>query len=393
MGRRFLERIDVSKLLPVGAQTYSKCPDRFPKSLGAVRAVKVVGSRVLVETEKGKLRQMVDLVSGMGAVILGHQYPEVELAVRNQQAEGISFPLPTLADERAAEALIELLTWDGAESVRFGKNGADVTTTAVRLARAVTGRDRVAYLDYAGHHDWSMIEPPWNAGVLEATAALSVRLPREIKAIRDTLREGDCAALVMEAVPSNDPVVPSWRWFRDIRKLCDETGTLLVLDEMVTGFRMAPGGAAEALSIRPDLACYGKAMANGYPLSAIVGPWDMLKRYETDVFFSLTHGGEAVSLAAGLATMMITKARNAPEKIGELGAAVLEAAGEEWAYGYPQRIMFRFGEKGLRVLEQNDVLCAGYANLTLTQADSAEVSDQIIDAVQKARTAEEFGRA
>lgn len=370
----------MSVLLPGNAQTYSKDPARFPMIADDAVADFVDGADVCIDGTR-----WIDLVSGMGAVILGHgRTSPVRKAATQLEHFGVSFPIPTRLDTQVAEQLISMLTWQGAESVRFGKNGADVVTSAVRLARAVTGRWDVAYFDYAGHHDWCMTEPPKNGGV--PPQIFSSRSKRShISDLIFMMETTDgYAAVVMEAVPSNHPETPSPEFFEKVRKACDETGTLLIIDEMVTGFRMAPGGACEALGIQPDIAVYGKAMANGFPLSAIVGPYNYLKRYEEDVFFSLTHGGEAVSLAAGLATMKVVQERNVPELLRPLGERILKAAGP-YGKGYPQRPVFSFSREALRTMGDGNVLCGGYANLTLAHVETPGVADTIVGAVEAAR--------
>lgn len=369
----------MSKLLPVGAQTYSKHPSRYAEG-GPQLAVMAEGADVL--GDDGEWR--VDLTSGMGAVILGHQRTEVDEAVMQQLEQGVAFPLPSGLEEEVAARLVSMLTWEKAESVRFGKNGADVTTTAVRLARAVTGRKLIVYADYHGHHDWSLTERPWNAGVV---GHHSYRQPqKDMGGLVEITPIDDIAAIVIEGSSSVDAgrEYPPDFWTR-LRRACDAAGTLLILDEMVTGFRMAPGGAAEVLGIEPDLACYGKGMANGLPLSAIVGPWEYMQRYEQDVFFSLTHGGEALSLAAANETLRIVQEENVPEQLAELGREIIAlfdsfGASDRLKYGYPQRLVFDFDRDELGTMLDHGVLCAGYANLTLAHVTDREARATIMDA-------------
>lgn len=367
-----------TRAYPVGAGTYSKHPDRYAE--GAPRVVtSVQGAYVYAGKER-----WVDLTSGMGAVILGHDSVERK-AIDIQLCDGgIAFPLPTALEEEVANRLLGLLTWPKAESVRFGKNGADVTTSAVRLARAVTGRERVLYCDYHGHHDWSMTQPPWNGGVPPGRSSLRVSRAELAHALRQSW-DREFAAVVIEPWPSAPGDYPGIDW-GDLRRACDEDGTLLILDEMVSGFRAAPGGGAEFFGIQPDLACYGKAMANGMPLSAVVGPYEYLKRYEEDVFFSLTHAGEALSLAAASATMDALKDGTALKAIGALGIEIMDlflqnGAGTRVQWGYPQRLLFPgFTKAELGILLEHGVLCAGYANLTLAHAQDQVARRTILDA-------------
>jgi glutamate-1-semialdehyde 2,1-aminomutase len=326
----------------------------------------------------------VDLTSGLGAVLLGHGHPAVTEAIADQLNRGISYPLPTRLEERVAERLVSMLTWERAESVRFGKNGADVTGTAVRLARAVTGRDRVTYMHYHGHHDWSMGDPPMNAGITDGVKRDSFHCMWNDCLSLDLLMEpGEpVAAVVLEAVNSGNPREPTCSDFGGLREWCDKHGTLLILDEMVTGFRMAAGGAAEVYGIEPDLACYGKGMANGMPLSAIVGPWDILQRYEKDVFFSTTHGGEALSLAAADATMRVVVDEGVPSQLATLGEEVLKAA--TGSFGYPQRVMFDYTPKQLKAMLDAKVLTAGYANLALAHVKDSYAQETLFKAIEAA---------
>ena len=362
-----------TKAYPVGAGTYSKHPDRYAE--GAPRLIEWAEGAYV---GAGKERWL-DLTSGMGAVILGHDHPAVSDAIIAQLGDGIAFPLPTALEEEVARKLLGLLTWPKAESVRFGKNGADVTASAVRLARAVTGKWDVIYCDYHGHQDWCMTEPPMNAGV---PGQLSDHIDRS--SVIEALDAIPAAAVVIEPWPSAGP---RWKqpdtFWADLKLKCEEKGALLILDEMVSGFRAAPGGGAELFGIQPDLACYGKAMANGMPLSAVSGPYEYLKRYETDVFFSLTHAGEALSLAAASATMDELADGRALHQIAMLGQEIigmfLDAGSPGIRYGYPQRLLFDFTKAELGVLLEHGSLCAGYANLTLAHTEP-EPRRQILDA-------------
>ena len=366
------------KLLPADAQTYSKAPSRY--ATGAPQLVSRA-SGAWVGTEGN---MVVDLTSGMGAVILGHQHYSVDKAVRDQLLQGIAFPLPTQLETDVAQQLVGMLTWKKAESVRFGKNGADVTGAAVKLARAVTNRKLVMYCDYHGHHPWSMCEPPWNAGVTDGDNKYSRRYTRDLDMIEGALQKEYFAAIVLEGSSSVNAGPDPDGFFEGLRKACDNSGTLLVLDEMVTGFRMAPGGAAEALGIEPDLACYGKAMANGLPLSAIVGPWEHMRRFEEDVFFSTTHGGEALSLAAAKETLRLIEKLNVPKVVGELGLEIIDRVRYRVhiKYGYPQRLVFDINKNQLQTMMNHGVLCAGYANLTLSHAYDDLARYQIFKALE-----------
>lgn len=364
------------KLLPADAQTYSKSPNRY--AVGAPsEIVRAYGAHVV--SPEG--RHLIDLTSGLGALILGHG--ETNAAIDKQLQSGICFPLPGHLEHEVAQMLVDVLTWEKAETVRFGKNGADATGAAVRLARAYTGRTMVAYLDYHGHHPWSMIEPPMNGGVV---GQMSVRLPRVESEI---IRAAECsgyACIVLEPFPSNDHAFAYSDGFWDrLRKACDDSGTLLVIDEMVSGFRCAPGGGAELLGIEPDIGCYGKAMANGMPLSAVVGPWEITKLFEESVFYSTTHGGEALSLASARSTIKQVSNGGVLRAIANAGLDIIDecnAIGLPYLSAYPQRIVFPgLTDAAKEAMLDEGVLCAGYANLT---ASHVGVVDRIIDSLRAA---------
>lgn len=367
------------KLLPAGAQTYSRAPSRYPPS-APERMMFGDGARVF----DGAGNAYIDTVNGLGAVILGHRHPEVEEAVRAAMEQGNALPTPTDAEEEAARALLRCLTWEGAESVRFAKNGADVTGAAVRLARAVTGREHAVMWEggYHGHHDWS-IAAPMDAGVPGTVRGLTHRVPwMDMEALAEVFKDYPVACLVSEpavtAFPAKIPTADMWD---DVRALCYRHDVLLVLDEMVTGFRVAVGGGAERWSIRPDIACYGKAMGNGYSVSAIVGPWRFMRRFEEDVFFSTTHGGEGVGLAAARTTLDIVRQENVPARLAELGNEILAFPGTT---GYPQRpVLDGWTPEALDALvREHHVLCQGYVNLTLAHVENTVIRERLLSALR-----------
>lgn len=373
------------------AQTRSKYPDRYPPG-APVRAVRADGASVLCADADGKTRWYIDCVNGMGSVLLGHAHPGVNDAVEAQLQRGVAFPLGSELDEIVAQRLCSMLTWPGAEAVRFGKNGADVTSAAVKLARAATGRSMVLKNAYHGHHPWASNLAPMNAGLLKDELFLSRIVPHnDCAALRHEFGMNEIAALVFEIVPSGAPELPTPEYLQLARKLCDETGALLILDEVVTGFRMASGGAAEVYDLRPDLACYGKALANGFPLSALVGPWDLMGRLDRDVFFSTTHGGEAASLAAALVTLEAVATRHVPRALAELGARIREIVP---TVGYDARPFFRFAEPDARErflshLLACGVLCQGYVNLSEATAVEPRARQMLLSAIAEAAALDE----
>ncbi len=290
----WLER--AKKVVPGCAQTFSKSPQLFVQNVAPNFLARADGA--FVWDVDGN--RYIDWINGLGPIVLGHCNPAVDEAVRMQLKRGISFSLPATLEVELSEQLCELVPC--AEMVRFGKNGSDVTSAAVRVARAVTGRDKVACCGYHGWQDWYIGSTSRFLGVPDAVRRLTVPFPyNDLDALSSLFQEykGQIACVIIEPLTFD---LPQAGYLEGVKTLCRRNGALLVFDEIVTGFRVALGGAQEYFAVTPDLACFGKGMANGYPLSAIVGRAEIMSKF-TEVFFSFTHGGEALSLAAGLATI------------------------------------------------------------------------------------------
>jgi glutamate-1-semialdehyde 2,1-aminomutase/spore coat polysaccharide biosynthesis protein SpsF len=197
-----------------------------------------------------------------------------------------------------AEKLCEIIP--SAEKVRFAKNGTDVTSAAIRLARAYTGRDKVMLCGYHGWQDWSIGTTTRNKGVPKAVSDLSVVVQyNDLEIIKTFLKTENFAVIIMEPCNTTEPLEG---YLQGVKDLCEKYGSVLVFDEVITGFRFAIGGAQEYFGVTPHLSCFGKAMGNGMPISAIVGRSDIMNEME-EIFFSGTFGGETLSLAASLATV------------------------------------------------------------------------------------------
>lgn len=283
-------------LIPGATQTLSKGSTQYVQGVAPVFLSRAKGSHVWDVDGN----EYIDYPMALGPIILGHGYPAVDDAVRRQMADGVSYSLPHPLEVAVAERIIAMVPC--AEMVRFGKNGSDATAGAVRVARAYTGRDLIACCGYHGWQDWYIGSTSFNRGVPQGVQQLT--LPFEYNQIDSlerlfTEHPGQVAGVILEPIglvePQND-------FLQEIKELCRREGALLIFDEVITGFRLAPGGAQEYFGVTPDLACFGKAMANGYPLSAVVGLRAIMQTFES-VFFSFTFGGEALSLAAALATL------------------------------------------------------------------------------------------
>ncbi|MDO9487803.1 MAG: aminotransferase class III-fold pyridoxal phosphate-dependent enzyme [Sphingomonadaceae bacterium] len=284
------------RTIPLGSQTFSKSRTQFPHGVSPYAIVRGRGSHVWDVDGN----EYVDFISGLCSINLGYCDPDVDAAVRAQLDDGIIFSLPHPIEADVAEKIVELVPC--AEKVRFGKNGSDATAGAIRVARAFTGRDRVAVCGYHGWQDWYIGSTARHRGVPAATRELTHGFMYNDLASLDALfREhpGEFAAVIME--PMN-VVAPAPGFLEDVKARTAAAGALLVFDETITGFRYSTGGAQQLFGVTPDLATFGKGMANGYPVSAVAGRADVMKLME-EVFFSFTFGGETLSLTAALATM------------------------------------------------------------------------------------------
>ncbi|MEE9210778.1 MAG: aminotransferase class III-fold pyridoxal phosphate-dependent enzyme [Kiloniellales bacterium] len=310
-------------VIPLGAQTFSKSHIQFPE--GHAPLFLTHGSRGRVWDADGN--EYVDLVCGLLPVVLGYRDQDVDDAIREQLMNGISFSLATELEIELAERLVEIIPC--AEMVRFGKNGSDATTGAVRIARAATGRDRIAVCGYHGWHDWYIGSTTRNKGIPEAVQELTHSFPyNDIDALLRLFRRhpGEFAAVTIE--PMN-VVEPKPGYLEELADLTRREGAVLIFDEIITGFRYSLGGAQELFGVTPDLAAFGKAMGNGMPISAVVGRADLMAEME-EIFFSSTFGGETLSLAAAIA--VIDKMRREPV------IETLWRTGETLAAGVRQRI-------------------------------------------------------
>ena len=299
-------------IIPGGASTGSKRPDAlFGDRVGELPTHFTRASGCRIETAEG--RELIDCTMGLGAVALGYADDVVTQAVVEAAANGNVCGLSPALEIDVAERLAELVPC--AEQVRFLKTGAEGVAAAVRIARAHTSRSVVIACGYFGWLDWSSDA----AGVPESVRADIIRVPFDDVDALETVakRVGDrLAAIVLEPVIER---LPSVEWISTARRACDESGAVLIFDEMKTGFRLKPGGYQELVDITPDLAVFGKALANGYPLSAVVGR-ESVMRAASDTWISSTLASETVALAAARAVIEWHARAEVCESLGEIGA-------------------------------------------------------------------------
>jgi glutamate-1-semialdehyde 2,1-aminomutase len=270
--------------------------------------------------------EFIEYGMGLRAVSLGHAYPPVVEAASREMLLGNNFTRPAVIELECAEMLLGLI--EGAETAKFAKNGSDVTTAAIKLARAYTGRDIVAICadhPFFSVDDWYIGTTEMNAGIPEAIRKLTVKFRYNDPVSLAGLFEqypGKIACVILEAEKEDPPVNG---FLQEVQRLCRENGAVFIVDEMITGFRWHIGGAQKCYGVVPDLSAFGKGMANGFSVSALVGRRELMTLgglthdRERVFLLSTTHGAECHSLAAAIATMKIYKEENVVEYLHQQG--------------------------------------------------------------------------
>ena len=279
------------KTIPLGSQTFSKSRTQYPVGISPLYASKCRGP-FLWDVDGNKY---IDLVSSLAAVTLGYGNKQFEKEVRKQLKSGVIFTLPSKLESEVSELIVQLVP--SAEMVRFSKNGSDATAAAIRLARSYTGRNHILVCGYHGWHDWFIGSTSRNKGVPEVVSQLTHNFEfnniESLKKLFESL-EGKVAAVIMEPMNTTYPL-PGF--LEEVKDITSKEGAILVFDEVITGFRFSSGGAQKLFNVTPDLSTFGKGIANGFPLSAVVGKREIMIEMEK-VFLSGTFGGELLSLAA-----------------------------------------------------------------------------------------------
>lgn len=369
-------------VIPLGAQTFSKSKVAHPHD-HPLFLTQGLGANVW-DVDGNKY---VDCIAGLLPIILGYRDSDVDFAIKAQLDKGISFSLSTELEADVAETLCRLIPC--AEKVRFGKNGSDVTAAAVRLARAYTGRDMVLSSGYHGWADTFVGPDPLRGAGVPSVIAEQTRVYRhgDYRIIDDILKDA-AACVIIE--PETDV-----EWMGALRRACTATGTVLIFDEIITGFRWGTGGAQQRYYITPDLATFGKAMGNGMPINALVGRNDIMAKLAppNNIFYSGTFQGETLSLAAAKATLNAIISYGVPSVLEGLGCGIAHEIdsrirrldlSDQVRIG--MGIIPRFWFKDARIktlfhmeMARLGVLCLGSINLSL-----AHNRPSVIDTIDKA---------
>ncbi|MEN8193645.1 MAG: aspartate aminotransferase family protein [Bacteroidota bacterium] len=314
------------QLFPYGTQLFSRRPE-----LGAYGQAPIYFEK-MKDAHFWDIdgNEFIDTSMGVGPVILGYAYDKVDNAVKEQINKGVLGSINNALEIEVAQTIVEMVP--SAEMVKFCKSGGEADAIAVRIARGYTGKEKILFCGYHGWHDWYLsanlesgssldqhLLPGLNPkGVPEALSGTC--LPFEYNNLNQlrkllTDNEGEVACIIMEATRFKQPVEG---FLEGIRELANEHNCLLIFDEVITGFRMAKGGAQEYYGVTPDLSTFAKAIANGYPLAAVVGRRDIMKSQD-DNFISSTYWSDTSSLAAGLATLNEIKNEAVIETINSIG--------------------------------------------------------------------------
>src|SRR5947209_16877323 len=327
------------ELIPGGTQLLSRRPTQHANGVSPVYAVRAKGARFWDVDG----HEYIDWVSGIGAIILGYCDPVVDGAVREQMASGTMYSINHELEIELAEELARTIPC--AEMVRYAKCGGEACAIAVRIARGVTGRDRVLFCGYHGWHDWYLaanlaaeanlnahlfpgIEP---TGVPRALAETALPFPSgDLAALGQLLddHKGQVAAIIMEPLRSE---LPAAGYLEGVRALCRQHGAVLIFDEVSSGFRIRVGGAQEYLGVTPDMAVFAKAISNGYPMAAVVGRREVMEPAGR-MFISSTYWSDTLGLRAALTTVRELRRRDVPAYLERLGTELkrrLNAVAEE----------------------------------------------------------------
>ena len=322
----------------------------------------------------------IDYVCTWGPSIMGHAHPEVIAAVKTAAERGTSFGIPNALEVDLARKICQWVP--SVQKVRMTNSGTEATMSAIRLARGFTRRDKIIKFDgcYHGHVDSLLVKAgsgaltlgqPDSAGIPAALAMLTIALPfNDVDALRLAFEQnkGEIAAVIVEPIPANAGLIPPLPGFLEtMRELCTTHGALLIFDEVMTGFRLARGGAQELLGVQPDLSCFGKVIGGGLPVGAFGGRAEIMDYLAPlgPVYQAGTLSGNPLAMAAGLAQLRLLEEQNIFAKLEKLGAylekeirAALKADGLDYMF-------YRYGS----------MFCLFFTQQSVHQLSDAKTSD------------------
>ena len=386
------------KIIPAGTQTFSKGVNQFVTGFAPKYLQRGKGAYVW-DADGNKF---LDYVMGCHPIILGYADQDVNSAIIEQLELGSTFSLANELEVDVTELLIETIPC--AEAARFGKNGADATSVAVRIARAVTGRDHIAYCGYHGWHDWYIANTDLNSGIPKFNEQLAHSFTyNNLDSLEQIFKQnkGKVACVIMEPLTVLEP---EDNFLHKVKEMAHQHGALLIFDEIITGFRFSLGGAQELTGVTPDLAAFAKAISNGVPLSAIVGKKEYMFALEK-TFFSFTYGGDCIGLSAAKACIPKIRREKVPDHLNEVGSLLKDNFNKladqygltefTGCVGYPCRTVVTFDGQGRfdslemksyfqQELLRRGILWAGYHALSFShQREDIEMTLNAFEDVMK----------
>lgn len=367
-------------LIPALTQTLAKGPGQYVKGVAPKYLQRGKGSHVWDVDGN----EYIDYNMAIGPLSLGYCYERIDNAIKAQLDEGITFSMMHPLEVEVAELIREVVP--NAEMIRYSKTGADATSAAVRLSRAFTGRTKVLCCGYHGWHDWYISVTDRNRGIPRAIRDLSFTINyNDLQSVIDSIDE-DTACVILEPIVFE---APKDNFLHKLKDVCQQNGSLLIFDEMWTGFRLALGGAQEYFGVQADLVCYSKAIANGMPISVLAGRKDVMQLCEKDIFFFTTFGGETLSLAAAKATIHELRDKRVPDYLVRQGHklkdgynAIAKELGMDYTScnGFDCRTIVTFDAKAGNPLEMKSllqqemikrgILWGGFHNMSYSHSDS-----------------------
>ncbi|MEK9780708.1 MAG: aminotransferase class III-fold pyridoxal phosphate-dependent enzyme [Gammaproteobacteria bacterium] len=315
-------------LIPEQTMTMAKKASTFP-----INYPKYLKSALGCKVTDIDGNSFIDYTMGLGVFTLGYNYPCVVKAVIKQMEQGTIFSLPNEIEVQLAKKITEVIP--SAEKVRFFKNGADVTGIAVRLSRSYTKKKHIIQCGYHGHHDWYSYVLR-GSGTLDEVKKYTHSVPyNDINSIEKVIGQtnNNIACIMVETAFEK----PENNYLEKLKALCDDNGTILIFDEMWTGFRFSLGGAQEYFNVTPHLSTFSKGISNGYPISVIVGENDIMNEFN-NIWGFTTFGGDAVPMSAALATIREMNQKPVIKHI--------------WSYGYNLKLELR---KIISKLDKNHI--------------------------------------
>ena len=368
----YLER--AKKLIPVQSQTFSKSVRYFVQKVSPLFIDHGKGCEIW-DVDGNKF---IDYIAALCPITLGYAYPRVDFAIKRQLKKGIIFSQPSPIETELAELLHSIIPC--AEAIRYTKTGSEACQGAIRIARAFTGREKIAFRGYHGWHDWYAISTEMPRGIPKVMK--DYIFPFEYNDL-DSLEKifrvhpNEIACVIMEPTISQ---LPKDGFLEGVRDIAHKYGALLIFDEIVTGFRISLGGAQEYFNVVPDLATFGKGCANGMPLNLVCGRADIMAECE-NVFFSGTFGGECLSIAASIATIKEMMERNTIDHCWDMGLKLMDGLNAMergiHVFGYPCRPIYDLWDNSPEVktlfmqecVKRGILAHAGYFNLSYSHKE------------------------